>query len=132
MLKEYFDNRARPREYEVEDVVFRMSTPGGQPKISNKRWDGPFPIIAKKGTTYTLFTSTGPQNCHVDHLKLWLDKDGMVKTCKIHRAEEFQRQLEMGIEVLKEDNKGRMFPGKDCPEKTRKMFQPLVLQRDEA
>ena len=70
-----------------------------------------------------LRTATGIQKFHVDYLRPWLNRRGNIKTVNLVRAEEWQRQQAVGIEILRVDDLGRVSPGKDCPEMTRSKFQ---------
>ena len=75
--KENFDNRARPREYLVEDVVFKFSIPDAQRKIGGK-WNGPFIVLDRIGATYKIKTKGSEEKVHSDQLRPWLDKNGMI------------------------------------------------------
>lgn len=121
--KRGYDNRARPRYYEPDDLVFRFSTPDAQRKLGPS-WDGAYKIIEHLGGgTYRIKTATGSETFHVDYLKPVFDREGNIRTCNLWRAPEYQRQLALGIELLKFDKKGRVIPGKDCPEVTVKKYE---------
>lgn len=68
-------------------------------------------------------TATGQEKFHVDYLKPVFDREGNIRTCNLWRAPEYQRQLALGIEYLKFDKKGRVIPGKDCPEVAREKYE---------
>ena len=125
--KGQFDNRARPRRFEVDDVVFRFSVPDAQQKIGAK-WDGPYVVVSYRNGTFVLKTATGYAHVHVDYLRPWLNRGGMIRTSNLFRAEEFQTQLGLGIEILVIGAGGKISPGKDCPERARKMFELLAAK----
>ena len=124
--KTAYDNRARPREFEPGDVVFRFDHSTGRSKIG-QYWDGPYVVTKKKDCTYWLKTALGEEKFHVDYLRPWLNRKGNIRVVNLYRAAEYKRQMKAGVEILVVDSRGRVVPGKDCPQVTLTKYEDYGL-----
>lgn len=124
--KEYYDRRARPRQFEVGDVVCRFCPPKAHKKFGAK-WDGPYSIKRHvAGDCYELQAANGSFYYNGNLLQHVLTRNGMIKCINLPKAPEFKAQLRDGIELLILDKKGRIFPGKDAPQAFKEKFAGFV------